>query len=362
MKSYQINPVSTTQLVSIAAKIDRKTKPPASLGVLEDIALQIGSIQGTDAPEIRRPTMVVFAGDHGVAAEGVSPYPRAVTGQLVRNILRGGAAVSVFTRQNGLGLVVVDAGVDADLAIEFAGGAPDKNTLFIDAKIARGTRNFLYEDAFGSADLDECFRRAEGIVDGLFRDGCNFISFGEMGIGNTSSASMLQTLLTNVPLARCTGRGGGLDDQGLARKIEILERARRRFKGPITPDRVLCGFGGFEVAMLTGAMLAAAERGMVILVDGYTTTAALLVAFFIGTDILDYCIFSHQSDERGHRALLDFLQAVPLLRLHLKLGEGAGAALAFPLVCSAVRFLGEMASFESVGFMGLENGTAAGEA
>ena len=351
MKTFQVQPVASTQLVAITEKIDRKTKPPGSLGVLEDLALQIGSIQGTVSPRIEKPSVLIFAGDHGVTAEGVSPYPREVTGQMVLNFLGGGAAISVFARQNELDLVVVDAGVDADLsgpAADFA-ARTDAGARFVDAKVGRGTRNFVEEDALTEEELDLCFQRAEAIVEELHRGGCNLIGFGEMGIGNTSAAAMLQTMLTNVPVRRCTGRGTGLDDQGLSHKIEVLEKARRRFKGPITPDRVLRAFGGFEIAMLTGAMLAAAERGMVIVVDGYITTAALLAAFFIATDVLDYCIFSHESDERGHRALLEFLQASPLLRLKLRLGEGTGGALAFPLIRSSVTFMNEMSSFEDAG-------------
>lgn len=347
MKTFQIQPVSSALLVRIAEKIDRKTKPPGSLGVLEDLALQIGSVQASDAPRINKPAVVVFAGDHGVTAEGVSPYPSEVTGQMVLNFLGGGAAISVFARNNDLDLLVVDAGVDSDLSA--AAGGDDDRARFIDAKVARGTRNFVQEDALSEEQLDECFSRAEKIIDDLHRAGCNMVGFGEMGIGNTSSAAMIQTMLTNVPLTRCAGRGTGLDDQGLSRKIEVLEKARRRFKGPTTPDRVLRAFGGFEVAMLTGAMLAAAERGMIILVDGYITTAALLAAFFIATDILDYCIFSHESEERGHRYLLEFLQATPLLRFNLRLGEGTGAALAYPLIRSSVDFLNEMSSFEDAG-------------
>lgn len=348
MKSYQIEPVSTAGLVALTEKIDQKTKPPGSLGVLEDLAVKIGCIQGTDEPRIEKPTIVVFAGDHGITAEGVSPFPPEVTGQMVLNFLGGGAAISVFARHNDLDLVVVDAGVDADLSAA-ATARTGERARFIDAKVGRGTRNFAVEDALTAEELDECFARAESVVDEIHQGGCNLIGFGEMGIGNTSSASMLQTMLTNVPPARCAGRGSGLDDQGLSKKIEVLEKARRRYKGPRRPESVLQAFGGFEIAMLTGGMLAAAERGMTILVDGYAATAALLVAFFIATDVLDYCIFSHQSEERGHRHLLDFLQAQPLLRFRLRLGEGAGAALAFPLVRSAVDFLNDMSSFSDAG-------------
>jgi nicotinate-nucleotide--dimethylbenzimidazole phosphoribosyltransferase len=332
---------------SLRHKVDRKTKPLGALGQLETLAVRIGLIQQTLTPSLDKPQMLVFAGDHGAARAGVSAYPQDVTWQMVENFLAGGAAINVFARQNGLGLAVVDAGVAHDF-----GGPRDG---LIDLKLAPGTANYLEAPAMTAAQCAQAIEQGAGVVLGLAAAGCQVVGFGEMGIGNTASASLITHCLTGVPLADCVGRGTGLDDAGLARKQALLEQALTRYRaagGGDDPFAVLAEFGGFEMATMVGAMLAAAEAKMVLLIDGFIVGSAALVAARLEPALLDYCVFCHRSAEPGHRAQLQALQAEPLLDLGLRLGEGTGAALAFPLVQSAVAFLNEMASFESAGVAG----------
>jgi nicotinate-nucleotide--dimethylbenzimidazole phosphoribosyltransferase len=320
-------------------KINQKTKPLGALGMLERVALQIGLIQQTLNPVLKQPTMLIFAGDHGIAEAGVSPYPQAVTAQMVLNFLQGGAAINVFTRQNNMHLHVVDAGVNYAF--------PAESTL-IDAKIAFGTRNFMVEPAMTAEQCALALKRGADIVDKQVTSGCNVLGFGEMGIGNTSSASVIMSVLSGLPIADCVGRGTGLDDDGLARKTNLLTQAMAHH-GLAHNDamRLLATFGGLEIAMMVGAMLQAAVRQCTLLIDGFITTAALMVAVQLQPNIVHYCVFSHCSDESGHQKMLDFLNVKPLLRMDLRLGEGTGAALAYPLVQAAVNFLNNMASFES---------------
>jgi nicotinate-nucleotide--dimethylbenzimidazole phosphoribosyltransferase len=318
--------------------IDYKTKPLGSLGMLEDLAKQIGTVLKSTTPELNRPHLVVFAADHGIALEGVSAYPQAVTYQMVLNFLQGGAAINVFCRQHGIQLQVVDAGVNADFESSVPLGK---------AKIAHGTASFLHGPAMSASDLELCFQHSEEMMQQIAGTGCNVIGFGEMGIGNTSSAAVLMSLICKLPLSDCIGRGTGLDDQQLVRKQEILDQAIHNYQGNLTVNELLAYFGGFEIAQLTGAFIAAAKRDMLILVDGFIATAAYLCALKIDPSIARTAIFCHQSDEKGHQALLNYLGARPLLQLGLRLGEGTGCALAYPLLCSAVAFLKEMASFES---------------
>ena len=328
---------------SLKNKVDRKTKPLGALGQLETLAVRIGLLQQTLTPVLKQPQMLVFAGDHGAARAGVSAFPQDVTWQMVGNFLNGGAAINVFCRHNGIALSVVDAGVAHDFA------AVDG---LVDAKIARGTANYLEQPAMSAAQCAEAMARGAAIIRELAAQGCNVVGFGEMGIGNTASASLVTHCLTGVPLVDCIGRGTGLDDAGLARKQALLEQAWRRWQaagGDAAPLAVLAEFGGFEMAMMAGAMLAAAEAKMVLLIDGFIVGAAALVAARLQPALLDYCVFCHRSAEPGHRAQLQALQAEPLLDLGLRLGEGTGAALAWPLVQAAVAFLNEMASFESAG-------------
>ncbi len=340
MISFAIEPVPCQLTAALQHKIDQKTKPPGSLGALERIALKIGCIQNSLNPALRHPTILVFAGDHGIAQEGVSPYPQEVTQQMVMNFLNGGAAINVFSRQHGIGLRIVDAGVNHQFAPH-----PD----LIDTKIDFGTRNFLIEPAMTEAQCSAAIHQGALLVRREALNGCNIIGFGEMGIGNTSSAALIMSQLCNLPVADCTGRGTGLDDAGLAHKRQVLEQARQRHSLDSEPLNVLTTFGGFEIAMMVGAILQAAQDRMVVLIDGFIVSAALLVAAKIYPTVLEYCVFSHRSHEAGHQRLLEYFQAQPLLDLDLRLGEGTGAAVAYPLLVSAVSFLNEMASFESAG-------------
>ena len=323
-------------------KINNKTKPLGALGQLEQLALQIGRIQKTLTPALANPQILVFAGDHGAAKAGVSAYPQDVTWQMVENFLAGGAAINVFAKHNGLGLRVIDAGVAHDF------GARDG---LVDAKVGPGTRNYIEEPAMSAHECAAALVKGAEIARKLADEGCNVLGFGEMGIGNTASASLITHTLTGALLEDCVGRGTGLDDAGLARKRDLLAQAVARAALPADADpmNVLAEFGGFEIVMMAGAMLGAAERGMTLLIDGFIVTSALLVASRIAPAIRDYCVFCHRSAEPGHLAQLAELHADPLIDLGLRLGEGTGAALAWPLVSAAVAFLNEMASFASAG-------------
>jgi nicotinate-nucleotide--dimethylbenzimidazole phosphoribosyltransferase len=325
-------------------KINNKTKPLGALGMLEELALKIGVIQNSLSPAISKPHIVVFAGDHGIAATGkVNPYPQAVTAQMVLNFVNGGAAINVFTKQYNIGLTVVDAGVNFDF---------DASLPIVHAKINHGTADYSEFNAMSIDEVNAAIEKGRSIVQDLFDDGCNTIGFGEMGIGNTSSASLIMHHVLNLPLSDCVGRGTGSTDEQLQRKIVTLEDVSRLHelnRYDITPHQLLCRIGGFEIAMMVGAYHKAAELKMVIMVDGFIATAALLVAKQYNQTITDHCVFAHCSDENGHRKMLEYLNAKPLLQLGMRLGEGTGAALAIPLLQSAVAFLHEMASFESAG-------------
>ncbi|GAA4467194.1 nicotinate-nucleotide--dimethylbenzimidazole phosphoribosyltransferase [Nibrella saemangeumensis] len=336
-----IPPVNRSLEATVRHKLDQKTKPTGSLGRLEDLALQIALIQQTLTPSVSNPHMLVFAGDHGLAAEGVSAYPPKVTYQMVQNFIAGGAAINVFCKQNGLQLLVCDVGVNGTFA--------ENTDTFVKFKIRPGTRNMRYEPAMTRDECEAALDAGRTLVNGVAYRDCNVVGFGEMGIGNTSSASLLMHRLTGLPLAQCVGRGAGLDATGVAHKLAVLQEVATRHADLTDPLDLLSAMGGFEIAALTGGMLQAAENGMVILIDGFITTAALLVAHAMKPAILDYCIFCHQSDEAGHRHMLTYLNAQPLLDLGLRLGEGSGSALAFPIVSSAVRMLSEMASFDQAG-------------
>lgn len=317
--------------------LNRKTKPVGSLGRLEALALQLGLIQGSEAPCLTEPQMVVFAGDHGLAAQGVSAYPSDVTWQMVENFLAGGAAVSVLARQHGLALTVVDAGVAKDMA--------PRSGLQL-RKIAPGTADASQGPAMTQAQCLEAMEAGADVVRGLPG---NALLLGEMGIGNTSSAALLMARLTGLPIEQCVGRGTGLDDAGVQRKLAVLRQVLTRHATAIAPLQALSAMGGFEIAMMVGALLEAGAQNRVIVVDGFIATSAVLVAQAFQPLLLQRCIFAHQSDEQGHARLLAHLKVQPLLSLGLRLGEGSGAALAWPLLDSSCRILAEMASFESAG-------------
>lgn len=339
MQIPSIAPTADAALAqSLLDAINNKTKPLGSLGRLEELAAQIGLVQRSINVVIDQPSILVFAGDHGVVAEGVSAYPQDVTWQMVENFLANGAAINVFARQNGCALHVIDAGVNHDF-----GARPG----LVDRKVARGTRNFAVEAAMSLQELDIALEHGMALVADLPG---NVVGFGEMGIGNTTAAAALMHKLTDIPVRDCVGAGTGLGPDGVSRKKDVIEAAVARHAGiadAVDPLAVLATFGGFEIAMMTGAMLKAAELRKVLLIDGFIVTSALLVAARLAPAILDYCVFAHCSDEAGHRRMLDAMEARPLLNLGLRLGEGTGAALALPLLHAAVNFLGQMATFAS---------------
>jgi nicotinate-nucleotide--dimethylbenzimidazole phosphoribosyltransferase len=322
---------------ALQTKLDQKTKPLGALGRLEALALQLGEILGTAAPELMQPQMVVFAGDHGLAARGVSAYPSDVTWQMVENFLTGGACVSVLARQHGIAMTVVDCGVRHDFA-------PRPGLL--DYKVAYGTADALEQPAMDALDCERAVAQGRAIVKGLPG---NVLLLGEMGIGNTSAASLLMARLAGVDIADCTGAGTGLDDAGLQRKMAVLAQVLERHADATHPLQALAAFGGFEMATMLGAVLQAAQERRVLVVDGFIATAVVLVAYALEPLVLQRCVFAHCSGERGHRQLLQHMGAQPLLDLGLRLGEGSGAALAWPLLQSACLVLREMASFASAG-------------
>lgn len=340
--AFTVAPADRSLDAALRHKIDTKTKPPGSLGRLEELALQIGRVRGSLVPTLNKPHLVVFAGDHGAAKAGISAFPQEVTWQMVENFLAGGAAINVFARANGLALTVVDAGVAHDFG---------KRANLVDAKVgAGGTASYLDGAAMTAEQCATAMQRGAEIVVSLAAAGCEVIGCGEMGIGNTASASLITHCLTGQPLAACVGRGTGLDDAGLARKRALLQQALDLWtERSADPLAVLARYGGFEIAMMAGAMLAAAQRRLLVLVDGFICGAAALAAARIAPAFLDYAVFCHASAEPGHRLQLAALGAVPLMTLDLRLGEGTGAALAWPLVRAAGAFLNEMASFESAG-------------
>jgi nicotinate-nucleotide--dimethylbenzimidazole phosphoribosyltransferase len=340
MIQYNIEALNTEKAEALQQKIDLKTKPLGSLGKLEEMAKHIACIQNTLSPELKKPVIMVFAGDHGIANDGVSPYPQEVTWQMVANFMGGGAAINVFAKQHDIDIRIIDAGVNYDF---------DKSSGVLNAKIAYGTKSYLNESAMTTEEFEKAMKRGSDLVERIHSEGSNIIGFGEMGIANTSSAAIILHLLSNIELSACVGRGTGWDDDGLQRKYEILGRALSKYRGTNKAEEVLTYFGGFEIVMITGAMLKAAELKMCIMVDGFITTSALLAASKINPNILDYCIFTHKSQEKGHQLMLDQLKAKPLLDMGMRLGEGTGAAVAFPLIQSAVNFLNEMASFEDAG-------------
>jgi nicotinate-nucleotide--dimethylbenzimidazole phosphoribosyltransferase len=349
--------LTNTQLhQNILNKINNKTKPVGSLGQLETIAEQICLLQQTLEPQIKKPTVVVFAGDHGVAAQGkVNPYPQSVTAQMVLNFVTGGAAINVFCKQNNIDLMVVDAGVNYQF---------DAATPILHYKAGMGTADYTAANAITKEQLTHCQQKAYELVSNLQASGCNTIAFGEMGIGNTSSASLLMHYYTGIALQNCVGRGTGASNEQLNTKLQTLQQAASFHKvatEQITATELLQRIGGFEIAMMAYAYLRAQELNMLIVVDGFIATAALLSAIHLlnaeqhtnqnmhQSPLLKHCVFAHCSHESGHQSMLQHLQAEPLLRIGLRLGEGTGAALAMPLIQSACAFINQMASFETAG-------------
>lgn len=329
-------------------KIDQKTKPVGALGQLESIALQIGLIQNTVKPTIQSPAIIVFAGDHGIATSGlVNPYPQSVTAQMVLNFLRGGAAINVFTRSNKIELWVVDAGVNVDF--DSVIDSSINTERFIRAKQGMGTENYLETNAMNEQQVVQAIEAGKKIVDDISLKGTNCIGFGEMGIGNSASAALIMSAITQLSMEECTGRGTGVNDEQLAVKINTLKAVfsnHQLSERNKQPYQLLSKVGGFEIAMMTGAYLQAFQHKMVIVVDGFIATAALLIAQLIEPSIVENCLFAHTSGEQGHQKMLHYLGVQPILNLGMRLGEGTGSAVVMPIIQSAVAFLNEMANFE----------------
>ncbi|WP_298548010.1 nicotinate-nucleotide--dimethylbenzimidazole phosphoribosyltransferase [uncultured Aquimarina sp.] len=335
--SFDITPLDKSLENNIQHKINLKTKPVSSLGRLESIALQIGLIQNTTHPILKEPTILVFAGDHGIAEKGeVNPYPQIVTQQMVYNFLNGGAAINSLCTQNNINLSIIDAGVNHDF---------ENVKELINAKVAYGTKNYQTEPAMSIDQCNIAIDKGAIIVSEKIQNGCNVIGFGEMGIGNSSAAALLMAHFTQIPITACVGAGTGVQGEAMKLKQTILETVFKKHS-PNNPIEALATFGGFEIVMITGAILKAAELKMTILIDGFIVTAALLAANAINENVLDYCIFAHTSEEQGHQKMLNFLGKKPLLSLGMRLGEGTGAAVAYPILESAIAFLNNMASFE----------------
>jgi nicotinate-nucleotide--dimethylbenzimidazole phosphoribosyltransferase len=336
--------VQTTANPDLVAEVqsawDLKTKPQGALGDLESLVLRLALMQGHVRPRLVQPQLLVFAADHGLAAQGVSAYPAAVTAQMVLNMLAGGAAVSVLARAAGLDLKVVDCGVAADLPA---------HPQLLNCKLGPGTADASQGPAMSMAQCHQALHQGAALLKGLPG---NALLLGEMGIGNTSAASLLMARLSGLPLAHCVGRGTGLNAAQLAHKLNVLQAVAQRHAQAQEPLDVLAAMGGFEIATMCGAICQAAHERRLIVVDGFITGSALMVAAALQPAVLEYCLFSHQGAEAGHAAMLRELKASPLLRLGLRLGEGSGAALAWPIITQALRLYDEMASFASAGVSG----------
>ncbi len=328
-------------------KIDNLTKPKGSLGMLEELALRVGMIQQSLSPELKKPQHILFGADHGIVDEGVSFSPKEVTWQQMGHFLKGGAGISFLCKQHNFKLNVVDSGVDFDFP---------PHCGIIDAKIRKGTRNFLYGPAMTMQELELAIERGAEQVDKVFSQGTNVVAFGEMGVGNTSPSSMWMSYLGGIPLRECVGAGSGMVGKNLQHKLDVLVKAAQNYERSegisyLSGDRkefvleIMRWFGGYEMVMAVGGMLRAAELGMVILVDGFIMTNCILAARELYPQVVEYAIFGHCGDETGHRRVLDLLDAKPILSLGLRLGEGSGAICAYPILVSAVNMINEMDSF-----------------
>ena len=369
MKEFNIQSVDKSLQASIQEKIDNLNKPKGSLGRLEEIAMQVCLIQQTLEPSLAHPCHLLLGGDHGIEREGVSVSPREVTWQQMINFSRGGGGVNMFCRQHGFKLRIVDVGVDYDFESEELG-----NVLFLDRKIARGTKNFLYEPAMSEEEFNRTIQIGSDLVDDCIREGCRVLCIGEMGIANTSPSSIWMHLFGDIPLAECIGAGAGLDTPGIRHKYKVLSLAVENFRVKSEElrvknnsnhsesetnvnsslftlhsslDEVIRSFGGFEMVAAIGAMLRASEQHLIILVDGFIMTACAVAAIKLYPTAQDYMIFTHCGDESGHKKMLDIVGAKPLLQLGLRLGEGTGALCAFPIIDSAVRMMNEMNNFQN---------------
>lgn len=339
MKSFAIIAPDQAMRPAIIERIDNLTKPKGSLGRLEELALQLALVQQTLTPRLSRPANILFAADHGVIEEGVSVSPKEVTWQQLGHFAKGGAGINFLCEQHGFRLVLVDAGVDYDIPAD-AG--------IIDMKVRRSTSNFLHGPAMTVGEFGLCVERGAEVVDMVHADGCNIVSFGEMGSGNTSASSMWMHILTGIPLRDCIGAGAGLDTPGVAHKYDVLSRSFAGYSGADSLIERLAWFGGFEMAMALGGMLRAAELGMIVIVDGFIMTSVMGAALALYPEIRHYAVFGHCGDESGHRLMLDAIGAKPILSLGLRLGEGSGAVCAYPIIQSAVDMINKMDTFAAV--------------
>ena len=338
---FKIEKIDERLRSDIQAKIDNLNKPKGSLGRLESLAMQIALIQQTLSPSLSHPCHLLLGGDHGIEREGVSVSPREVTWQQMINFSRGGGGVNMFCRQHRFDLKIVDVGVDYDLS---------PYPAILNRKIARGTHNFLHEPAMSKEQYEAALTVGADLVDNCQKQGCQIICIGEMGIANTSPSSIWMHLFTGIPLKECIGAGAGLNSEGIRHKYEILSQAIANYQSVMhqaTPETPLAYFGGFEMVAAIGAILRAAELHLIILIDGFIITACALAACQLYPAVKDYMIFTHCGDENGHHRMLESLQAEPLLRLGMRLGEGTGALCAFPIVDSAVRMINEMNNFDN---------------
>lgn len=335
--NIEIQPVDSSIREELQYIIDNKSKPRGSLGRLEELAIQMGMIQSSLNPTLTKPVMLTIAADHGICDEGVSPCPTNMTMQQVLNFCQGGGGIGLFCRLYGLDLFVVDAGTNFDF---------EPHPKLIDAKVRKGTRNFYLEHAMTAQECTQALENGRKVVNHFHKKGTNVIGFGEMGIGNTSPASALLSVYTGESIDYCVGPGSGLDKLGVENKKRVLSEAIA--KHGISDDAFenLCRFGGLEIATIAGGMLQAAANKMAILVDGYITTSAALAAYMINPVVAQYFIFSHQSNEQAHIKMIDFMKGKALVNLDLRLGEGTGAAIVYPLLQGAVAMINEMTSFE----------------
>ncbi|MEW6246004.1 MAG: nicotinate-nucleotide--dimethylbenzimidazole phosphoribosyltransferase [Nitrospirota bacterium] len=323
------------------ARLDRLTKPPGSLGRLEELAVRYAAIAGEIRPKLPRGAVFTFAADHGVTASGVSAYPQAVTAQMVLNFLRGGAGVNVLARHVGIDVRVVDIGVAQDFG---------HITELIDRKLMKGTSNLLHEPAMSRKTAERALLVGIELAGAAAAEGFGVLGAGDMGIGNTTASSAIAAAFTGKPVGDVTGRGTGIDDMTHARKVSVIERALQRHRpDPGDPVDVLAKVGGLEIGGLAGLLLGAAAARIPVVLDGFIAGAAALIAVRLQPRCRDYLIASHRSAEPGHRAILDHLGLSPLLDLDLRLGEGTGACLGIGLLFASLKVLTEMATFEEAG-------------
>lgn len=340
MKQFNIISPDRSILPQLIEKVDDLTKPKGSLGRLEELAIKIGLVQQSLDPKLSNPTNILFAADHGILDEGVSVSPKEVTWQQLSHFSHGGAGINFLCQQHGFNLVLVDAGVDYDIPA---------NSGVIDKKVRRGTRNFLYQAAITPEEWELCMERGAEVVEMVHGNGCNVVSFGEMGSGNTSPSSMWMHILTGIPLSQCIGAGAGLNNAGVNHKLDILTQAWNNYGGGDSVEQRLQWFGGYELAMAVGGMLKAAELKMLVIVDGFIMTACMAAAAHFYPAVMEYAVFGHCGDESGHKLLLDSLGVKAILHLDLRLGEGSGAVCAYPILVSAVNMINEMDRFSAVG-------------